>query len=164
MLHLKSSSPSHMQDPRWVDKSSSTLFFFRWWRVDTYVIPQVDVWALGVLLYALTSGCMPFYGSRKNVIQKVKCGSFPIFTTFSRYWTKLLHLDCDLLSYLTRSLVDLLEKMIEPDPRKRIKMRHIAKHPWMVSQMEKSSAANRTRSRFVKSLFLLVWWTNVINT
>ncbi|KAH0794765.1 CAMK family protein kinase [Histomonas meleagridis] len=72
-----------------------------------------DIWATGILLYAIVVGYLPF---DDNVIQ--------------RLLQKIVYTDVDYPSFLSPQLVDLLQKMICKDPNKRITIEKIKEHPW----------------------------------
>lgn len=75
-----------------------------------------DVWSLGVLLFALLTGSMPFVSDRLEVLQeKIVQGSF-VFPP-----------DVE----LGESARDLVRRMLELDPAKRIKMAQVLEHPFV---------------------------------
>lgn len=87
-----------------------------------YIAPEVlsgtygqecDIWSLGVTLYQLLSGEMPFDGSGQNeVFKKIKKGHFRMPTRLSP--------ECQ----------DLISKMITVDHNARIKPLEAINHPW----------------------------------
>jgi calcium-dependent protein kinase len=88
-----------------------------------YIAPEVltgkygkecDIWSLGVCIYQLLSGNMPFDGrSQEEVFGKIRLGEFKMPAHFSE--------NCK----------DLLKKMICVDPKKRISAREAMNHPWI---------------------------------
>jgi len=75
---------------------------------------EIDVWSCGVILFAILTGSLPFddpnipalYARIKNAIY-----TFP--------------------KNLSEEVKDLIEKMLEKEPHKRIKVPEILKHPWV---------------------------------
>ncbi|XP_037542961.1 serine/threonine-protein kinase SIK1 [Nematolebias whitei] len=91
-----------------------------------YEGPQLDVWSLGVVLYVLVCGSLPFDGpSLPALRQRVTEGRFRIPFFMSQ--------DCE----------NLVRKMLVVDPARRITVAQIKQHRWMLSD---PSAANQTLS------------------
>jgi len=76
---------------------------------------KLDVWCLGVVLYCFLSAQFPFDTKRRKAIMSVG-GKHPV-PRFS--------------FPISESAKDLLTKMLETDPSKRISMAEVAAHPWM---------------------------------
>jgi len=78
-----------------------------------YAGPEVDVWSCGVILYALLCGSLPFDDeSIPQLFKKIKSGMYSLPTH---------------LSQLARNLIP---RMLEVDPMKRITIPEIRLHPW----------------------------------
>lgn len=88
-----------------------------------YIAPEVltgkygaacDIWSLGVCLYQMLTGMMPFDGtSQEQVFGKIKLGIFKM------------------PKHLSEQAQDLIRKMIEVNPDKRITAKTAMEHPWI---------------------------------
>ncbi|XP_062509422.1 5'-AMP-activated protein kinase catalytic subunit alpha-2-like isoform X2 [Corticium candelabrum] len=78
-----------------------------------YAGPEVDVWSCGVILYALVCGSLPFDDENVQMLfRKIKGGIF------------------SLPIHLSLELSDLLNRMLQVDPVKRITIAQIRDHSW----------------------------------
>ena len=78
-----------------------------------YYGASVDIWAVGIIMYALICGFLPFEDKNtEKLYKKILSGVFetPIF--------------------LSKEAKDLLFKILNVDPKKRITIAEIRKHPW----------------------------------
>ncbi|XP_049272129.1 serine/threonine-protein kinase SIK2 isoform X3 [Rhipicephalus sanguineus] len=79
-----------------------------------YVGPEVDVWSLGVVLYVLVCGALPFDGSSLQVLRsRVLSGRFRIPFFMST--------ECE----------HLIRKMLVLDPSRRMTVEQVKRHRWL---------------------------------
>ena len=85
---------------------------------------EVDMWSAGVCLYILLSGCQAFEQApgqdKETFYNLVRSGSFQ-FTPVSR-WLQV-----------SAQAKDLIKKLIEVNPKKRLNVDQALAHPWIVS-------------------------------
>jgi serine/threonine protein kinase len=74
---------------------------------------SADIWSLGVLLYAIVVGNLPF--DEENV---------------QRLLQKIVYSEISFPGCLTPQLIDLLQKMLCKEPTSRISLEGIKQHPW----------------------------------
>ncbi|XP_075344819.1 maternal embryonic leucine zipper kinase isoform X5 [Mycteria americana] len=75
--------------------------------------PKADIWSMGVLLYALLCGFLPFDDDNVVAVYR-KRGKYSI------------------PKWLSPSSALLLNQMLQVDPKKRITVKHLLTHPWLV--------------------------------
>ncbi|XP_029046965.1 maternal embryonic leucine zipper kinase-like [Osmia bicornis bicornis] len=81
-----------------------------------YLGSEVDIWSMGVLLYALLCGFLPFDdNSIESLYRKILSGKY------------------DEPNWLSSSSKRLIRAMLQTDPKKRITIQELCNHPWITA-------------------------------
>ncbi|XP_011632923.1 maternal embryonic leucine zipper kinase-like [Pogonomyrmex barbatus] len=79
-----------------------------------YLGSEIDIWSMGVLLYALLCGFLPFDdNSLENLYKKILSGKYE-----EPHW-------------LSNNSKTLIKSMLQIDPAKRITIQELCRHPWV---------------------------------
>jgi serine/threonine protein kinase len=81
-----------------------------------------DMWAIGVILYIMLTGVHPFdvdgVSTDEDIKARIKADPRPPLTD-------------DLVGHLSESAIDLITKLMEKDPKKRLTAYSMLQHPWV---------------------------------
>ena len=78
---------------------------------------SVDIWASGILLYAVLSGALPFYADNPDDFLKLVLNSD--FSFPDEEW-----------SGLSEEVKNLVRKILVPDPMRRLTAKQVLEHQW----------------------------------
>jgi calcium-dependent protein kinase len=112
-----------------------------------YVAPEVlkgsyglecDVWSCGIILYILLCGYPPFEGKNQEEI-------------FDGILKKKINLNNDEWEEVSNEAKDLVSKLLEKDPNKRITAQEAIKHPFINKKSRKLSVADKVTKISLKN-------------
>lgn len=75
---------------------------------------SADIWSAGVILYAMVAGTLPFDDQNVQILLQ-----------------KVVYTNQTYPASMSRSLVDLLKRLLSKDPKKRLTISQIINHPWL---------------------------------
>lgn len=88
--------------------------------------PSADMWALGVIVYMMLVGRHPFDlecdATDEEIARRIKEQRQPSLK------------DCEYAGTLSPSALDLISKLMEPDPQKRMTAHDMLHHPWVIGE------------------------------
>jgi len=85
-----------------------------------YLGSEADIWSMGVLLYALLCGFLPFDDENIGCLyRKIQAGVY------------------EKPSWLSSGSLQLLDAMLQTDPKRRITVKQLLNHPWLMEGYEK---------------------------
>jgi len=94
-----------------------------------------DLWAAGVILYILLIGHKPFHWAHKSDKQ------FLLLCESGSLKQSLVYWDIE----LSPSAIDLLQNMLWRDPRRRLTLEKVMKHPWVLDLVQPKSDSGQVK-------------------
>ena len=92
-----------------------------------------DIWSVGVVAYAMLTGVLPW--TKQNQVQLIE---------------QIRKADFQIPGFVSEGARDLIRKLMEPDPAKRISVEEALQHPWIAS-----APSHRFRSKEPKLMLSL---------
>ncbi|XP_048512357.1 maternal embryonic leucine zipper kinase-like isoform X2 [Athalia rosae] len=108
-----------------------------------YLGSEVDIWSMGVLLYALLCGFLPFDDSSiENLYRKILSGKY------------------DEPNWLSSSSKKLIRSMLQIDPKNRITVQELCTHPWITAGFL-NPVSSKKRTNFQKDEEVLATMSSI---
>ena len=104
---------------------------------DVYTSPQVDIWSLGIILYAMLSGRLPFGGKNDAETARSVCRC--------RYQIPV---------HIPDMASDLIQRILRKNPKKRATLNQIRNHEWL--SLEQPIDLQIPKQRQLLSINLLI--------
>jgi len=109
---------------------------------DIALDPSVDMWALGVIVYMMLVGRHPFDldcdASDEDIARRIKEQRQPPLK------------DCPIAGHLSPSAHDLIRRLMEPDPSKRMTAHAMLHHPWVTGETASDDVMEDSSKRLKK--------------
>nr|XP_039273472.1 maternal embryonic leucine zipper kinase-like [Styela clava] len=84
----------------------------------SYIGSEADIWSMGVLLYALLNGFLPFDDDNIGMLyRKIKEGKY------------------DTPEWLSKESIELLGQLLQHDPKNRVQVNKLLKHTWILKEV-----------------------------
>lgn len=83
------------------------------WLLENVIKVSIHIWSVGIILYAMTCGYLPFEDPNTSKLYK-----------------KILNCDYLIPGFISKASKDLIKKVLNTDPLKRITIAEIRNHEW----------------------------------
>lgn len=124
-----------------------------------YLGPGVDIWSMGVILYALVNGQLPWRLGKNGKIIGICIFHHSVIELIIKDIDKLLagQYECSASANLSKGVKDLMSRMIVADPKKRATLAEVRTHPWICEGYPNHLLFNdeETRNAEMRSLSLI---------
>lgn len=105
--------------------------------------PSMDMWSLGVILFIMLTGCHPYDVSGEStdeeIEDRIKCTSYQIPINSP-----------EISGHLSKSAKDLITKLMNRDPEKRLTAYQMLQHPWVRGETAKTAIIQGSDQRLSK--------------